>query len=680
MPKQYAFPTMTVGTCYYPEHWDESLWLDDLHRMLDAGITVIRMADFAWSQFERTEGVFTFDLFDRFLALCVDTGMKVIFTTPTAGPPAWLTEKYPEVLNARKDGVLYRHGARRHYNYNSPVYREKTAIIVDQLASHFGQHPAIIGWQVDNELNCETAEFYSEADSVAFRVFLQKKYGTLDALNDAWGTNFWSETYTDWEQVFVPRIVVPNGINPHLHLDYLRFVSESTISYCALQSEILRRYLKPEIFITTNGMFGHVDNHRMTDECLDLYTYDSYPNFAFAFGKDHLDSFNDRWWSKTLADVRSVCPHFGIMEQQSGPGSWYSWGAAPSPRPGQMTLWAMQSVAHGADFVSFFRWRTAVYGTEIYWHGILNYDNRDNRRLDELRGFAGMMQKLAPVCGADVKSEIAVVKDYDNVFDAEIDNWHRTCASPSEGGIFEATQVNHASCDSLYLREGTTLADLTKYKALFMPHAMMMTEANAALLAAYVAQGGTLVIGCRSAYKDEQGHCVMMPQPGLLQPLTASDVTDFTFQSPAEAETGAVWADGTPLDTPIFNEVLTPLDGAKVLARYDGNFYKGEAALIEHAYGAGRVLHLGSTFNRSNTRQIMAYLGLTEPMADVIDAPETIELVLREKDGQRWIFALNYQPEPAVITLKKPLNNMLEGGEDSGACTIPAFGVKVWQL
>ena len=196
-PQNFQWKEMTMGTCYYPEHWSRELWQDDLQRMKAAGITVIRVAEFAWNKVEPEEGVFTFDFWDEFMELCKQEEMQVIFGTPTATPPAWLTEKYPEVLNCRQDGVPYRHGARRHYNYNSPKYRELSARIVEKLAQHYGKHPAIVGWQIDNELNCEVDEFYSEADSVAFRNFVKEKYKTLDNLNEAWGTVFWNQTYTD---------------------------------------------------------------------------------------------------------------------------------------------------------------------------------------------------------------------------------------------------------------------------------------------------------------------------------------------------------------------------------------------------------------------------------------------------------------------------------------------------
>ena len=236
---------ITLGTCYYPEHWDKSLWEDDLKRMLSVGIEVIRIAEFAWSKVEYREGEFNFDFFDEFLELAAKVGMKVIFCTPTATPPAWLTDKYPEVLNARQDGVLFRHGARRHYNYNSKKYLELTAIIVEKIAEHYAKHESIIGWQLDNEFNCEHWEFYSESDSLAFRVFLKNKYETLEKLNEAWGTMFWNQIYTSWDEIYVPRTTSFGNNNPHHLLDYKRFISDSVCRYAKLQSDILKKYIKP---------------------------------------------------------------------------------------------------------------------------------------------------------------------------------------------------------------------------------------------------------------------------------------------------------------------------------------------------------------------------------------------------------------------------------------------------
>ena len=188
--QNFKWDELSLGTCYYPEHWDKKLWRDDLRRMKENGIFTIRIAEFAWSKVEPEEGVFTYEFFDEFLEVAKEANMKVIFGTPTATPPAWLTEKYPEVLNCRLDGTPFYHGMRRHYNYNSPKYQELCKRIVEKIASHYAKHPAIVGWQIDNEINCEVNEFYSESDTLAFREFVKEKYQTLDALNEAWGTVF----------------------------------------------------------------------------------------------------------------------------------------------------------------------------------------------------------------------------------------------------------------------------------------------------------------------------------------------------------------------------------------------------------------------------------------------------------------------------------------------------------
>lgn len=684
--QKYRWNEMTMGTCYYPEHWDASLWESDLTRMLEAGISVIRIAEFAWNKMEPEEGHFTWDFFQNFLDLCQEKGMKVILGTPTATPPAWLTEKYPEVLNAREDGVLYRHGGRKHYNYNSPVYQRLAARITEEMAKAYGQHPAVVGWQIDNELNCETNEFHSEADSAAFREFLKEKYGSLTKLNEAWGTVFWNETYTDWEQIYVPRPLLGMGYNPHLHLDYFRFISESTLRFCRMEADIVRRYKKEGDFITTNGLFGNVDNHRMENECLDVYTYDSYPNFAYGLERNPKTAtdLNDRHWTKNLTEVRSVCPHFGIMEQQAGAGGWTTRMESTAPKPGQLTLWAMQSVAQGADYISFFRWRTCTFGTEIYWHGILDYDSRDNRKLAEVKDFYRKLKTLDPVCGAKNVAAFGVLTDYDNIWDSQVDAWHRRVLKYSEEQIFEISELTHTPYDLIYLNGKTELEELSGYPVLFYPHPVIVRKEMVSLLKVYVEQGGTLILGCRSGYKQENGKCVMLPQPGLFAELTGSDVRDFTFVNPAEGEVSADW-NGQTIPMPVFNDIMETAEGAenaRVLAVYENGCYQGKAALIENFVGKGRVLHLGSAFCRENVRQLLAYTGILEPFANLMEAPEGVETVLREKDGRQYLFLLNFQKEPQTVLLKKKARLLYDGSETEAGTkvTLEAYGTGVYEI
>lgn len=680
--QNFKWDELSLGTCYYPEHWDKKLWRDDLRRMKENGIFTIRIAEFAWSKVEPEEGVFTYEFFDEFLEVAKEANMKVIFGTPTATPPAWLTEKYPEVLNCRLDGTPFYHGMRRHYNYNSPKYQELCKRIVEKIASHYAKHPAIVGWQIDNEINCEVNEFYSESDTLAFREFVKEKYQTLDALNEAWGTVFWNQTYTDWEQIYVPRTTIHDSTNPHQVLDYTRFVSESAIRFCKMQSDIIRKYKKPEDFITTNGMFGNLDNHKMEDECLDVYTYDSYPNFAYCLIEDpkHSDDLNDRKWSRNLTEVRSICPHFGIMEQQSGANGWNTRMEAPAPKPGQMMLWAMQSIAHGADYVSFFRWRTATMGTEIYWHGILDYDNRDNRKLAEVHRIWNRTKAIFEIAGADYQSAFAMVRDYDNIWDSQVDVWHSRLAKKSEKEIFVASQINHTPMDVVYLLDSTEAEELLKYPVLIYPHALILTEKRAELLKVYVEAGGCLIIGSRTGQKEINGKCVMTPMPGLLSNVSASDVKEFTFVGPADDTVTMKWNE-KEIDTGLFNDILatTSLE-AKILAKYENNYYEGRPALVETPCGKGKVLHFGGTFTRENVKELLSYTGVLEPYADLAEIPECCELAVREKEGRKYLFILNYSDEPQHIVLEQPVMDMDTKDEVQGSVTLKEYETKVYRI
>lgn len=680
--QKFEWKELGIGTCYYPEHWDKSLWREDLQRMKKAGIGTVRIAEFAWSIFEPEEGKFSYDFYDGFLDLAEQEGMKVIMGTPTSVPPVWLTETYPETLNCRKDGVKFRHGMRRHYNYNSAKLQELAARIVDKVASHYAKRPCIVGWQIDNEFNCEINEYYSESDILGFREFLKEGYGTLDALNDVWGTVFWNQTYTDWDQVYVPRTTINDMVNPHQMLDYIRFISHSTIRFCRMQSDILQNYIKEGDFITTNGMFGNLDNHRMMDEALSVYTYDSYPNFAKCVGQDpkNATDLSDRRWSIHLMEVRSICPHFGIMEQQSGANGWSSSTLAPAPKPGQMMLWAMQSVAHGADFVSFFRWRTATFGTEMYWHGILDYDNCDNRRLAEVAQINRRMQAMKDLAGAEYVAQLGYVRDYDNNFDAQLDTWHGYIAYESELELFVAAQENHTPMDSVYLLDGVTIEDLKKYKVLFYPHPEILTEGRAELLGEYVRQGGTLVIGARAGQKDVHGHCVMTQMPGLLAPLTRTAVKEYTLAGPGDDPVFIDW-NNRKLPAGKFHDILS-LEGeeARVLATYDGDYYCGEPALVETRVEKGRILHFGGTFTRECVQELLAYTGVIEPYAQYMKAPRECEIAFRRKDSRAYLFVLNYMPYQVDVELLQKMTDIDTGKHASGTVSLPAYGTKVYSL
>lgn len=688
LEKSIKLDKLTLGVCYYPEHWPDNLWEDDLDRMLDHGIEVIRIAEFAWNKFEPEEGVFDFSFFDQFLKLAQKKGMKVIFCTPTATPPAWLTHKYPEVLNAHADGTLLRHGLRRHYNYNSPKYNELTARIVDQIASHYCSHPSIIGWQIDNELNCETDVFYSESDHLAFRIYLKEKFKTLSALNEAMGTTFWNQTYTSWEEIHLTRVTNSNTNNPHMVLEEKRFISHSTIKYCALQADIIRKYMPEHQFITTNGIFGHLDSHEMTNSTLEFITYDSYPNFAYDTWSDPKKpgNLNDRKSSWALTRTRSISPHFGIMEQQSGAGGWDKRMKQPSPKPGQMRLWTMQSIAHGADFVSYFRWRTCWIGNEIYWHGINDYSNQPNRRLSELKTIQEDVQKISEIVGADYVAKVALIRDYPNIWDGEQDQWHGPLDEFSDNGWFCAAQLSHTPLDFLYLQNGakkTCLEDLQRYDCLIYAHATILTQETANLLKMYVESGGTLIMGARTGYKDEFGRCPMRPMPGFAADICGVNVVDYTHLSPGDEDEFALW-DGEEIDAPVFNDILEAYQHssqkAQILAVFKGNYYDGAPALVVNPLGKGKAYYFGAGFSTRTARVFLRNLGFSTPYKHLLELPEEIELSVREKNNQQYMFVLNYMNYATIIDVKKPMLDLITQNIVSGKTELGKYGVMVLKI
>lgn len=683
--KSIKMNKLTLGVCYYPEHWPEELWESDLERMLELGIEVIRIAEFAWNKFEPLEGEFTFEFFDRFMTLVSKKGMKVIFCTPTATPPSWLTHKYPEVLNSKLDGTLYRHGMRRHYTYNSHVYQDLTERIVEMLASHYCSHPAIIGWQIDNELNCEKDVFYSDSDHIAFRIYLKDKFKTLEELNLCMGTTFWNQTYTSWEEIYLTRPTYHDTMNPHLALEEKRFISHSTIHFCKIQADIIKKYKPEHQFITTNGIFGHVDSHEMTHLALDFITYDSYPNFAFDTWTEPKKpgNLNDRRSSWSLTRTRSISPCFGIMEQQSGAGGWDSRMKQPTPKPGQMRLWTFQSIAHGADFISYFRWRTCWIGTEIYWHGINDYSNQPNRRIAELRTIRDDVQRLSEIAGSKYQADIALVKDYDNIWDGEQDKWHGPLDDYSDTGWFTAAQLTHTPLDFLYLQNNpttkTSLEDLTKYKLLIYPHATILSEETASLLRAYVEQGGVLIMGSRTGYKDQYGRCPMHPMPGFASELCGVRVIDYTHLGPGDDDVYALW-DGEELEAPVFNDILEPLEGARVLATFKGNYYDGEPALIANNLGKGTTYYYGAGFSVKTAESFLIKLNFAIPFKELFELPIEAELSIRNSDTQSYAFILNYMSYRIDVNIKEPMIDLLTGKQVNGLYELEKYGVLILKM
>ena len=675
MDRLIAMDALQLGVCYYPEHWDEALWRDDLRRMAEHGIGTVRVFEFAWSIVQPREGVYDFSLFDRFLALAQEEKMSVILCTPTATAPAWLTDAHPEVLNKTKDGKVMHHGHRRQNTYNSAVYNAYVREIVTALAKRYGTHPAVIGWQIDNELNCEIDEFYADADHAAFRQYLQTRFDTVEAFNDAIGARFWNQSYACWDEVYLERYTLHGQGNPHLALLGKTFFSESAIRFAKLQSDILRTYCKNQ-FVTTNGIFGHLDNHTLTQSVLDFMTYDSYPNFAYALNSGDMvlsNGLKDRNWSMNLSRTRALSPNFGVMEQQSGANGWDFQMLAPMPLPGQMRLWTLQSVGHGADYVSYFRWRTAPYGTEIYWHGLNDYDNRPNRRLTELKQIHKEFQALAKVAGTRYEAKVAILTDYLNEWDGERDQWHGPMNRQSVSAIFAAAQHSQTPLDFVNLNAVADAAALAKYDVVFYPHAVILTDETADMLRAYCEQGGTLLMGARTGYKDVYGRCPMRPMPGPAGAVCGVTVAEYSLPHvlrPLEL----VW-EGKRFSAPGFQETLEPA-GAEAIAQFDSQ----AVGMTRKAYeNGGAAYYIGCGFSEELALALLEKLGAAHPYAALVHCPNAVELCMRRGETAGYLFLLNYSDQAQTVQLSQSMPDVLTGEPQSGTVSMPPFGAMVLQ-
>jgi beta-galactosidase len=425
---------MKLGVCYYPEHWPQNVWVDDARAMRKMGIEQVRLAEFAWSRIEPEPGQLSWAWLDRAVEVLHGAGLKLVMCTPTATPPKWLVDAHPEVLAVDAQGQRRGFGSRRHYCFSSAVYREQAVRICRLMAERYGQHPAVLAWQTDNEYGChDTVLSYSSAAVQGFRTWLQRRYGDVAALNQAWGTVFWAQEYRSFDEIDAPVGTVTEA-HPAHRLDYQRFASDEVVAFNRLQCDVLRE-LSPGRDVLHNfmGFFTGFDHHQVAQD-LDVSTWDSYP---LGFTQDFFLSEEEkvRYARTGHPDIpafhhdlyRGMCKgRWWVMEQQPGPVNWASWN--PAPADGMVRLWTWQAFAHGAEVVSYFRWRQAPFAQEQMHTGLHRPDHSVDQggieatqvglELSELRATAGAALQAASFAPSVAK--VALVFDYTSLWMAKI--------------------------------------------------------------------------------------------------------------------------------------------------------------------------------------------------------------------------------------------------------------------
>ncbi len=407
---------MKLGTCYYPEHWPQEMWENDAARMVEIGITHVRIGEFAWSRIEPSRGDFHWNWLDKAIEILADAGLQITMCTPTATPPKWLVDVTPDMLAYTEDGQPRRFGSRRHYCFSSESYRAESRRITEAVVTRYASNPAITSWQTDNEYGChDTVESYSPMALKAFQAWLKDKYSTIEKLNAAWGTVFWSQEYSRFDQIqFTDRTVTE--ANPAHRLDFQRFSSDQVISFNKEQVDIIRAHTKADITHNVMGHFTAFDHYELGDD-IDITTWDSYP----------LGFMDQEWWTdaQKLRWMRSGHPDFaafhhdlyracsngrwGVMEQQPGPVNWAP--NNPAPRDGMVGLWALEAAAHGAEYCSYFRWRQAPFAQEQNHAGLYDSNNNLAQGGAEAKAAHDVLDKLGELKPHQAK--VALIFDYE---------------------------------------------------------------------------------------------------------------------------------------------------------------------------------------------------------------------------------------------------------------------------
>ena len=626
--KSYQF-----GVDYYPEHWPKERWPIDAAMMREMGIQIVRMAEFSWQKFEPRAGEFHFEELDEAIGVLANEGIDVILGTPTAAPPKWIIDQNPEIQPTDWHGQQRFFGSRHHDCQSNPVYRAHIRRYVTAFAAHYAANPHVVGWQVDNELGNSHGDLcYCEHCQARFQQWLKDKYHTIDELNRAWGTAFWSQGYDDFTCIPAPKITAAWGVNPSHELDWRRFTSDLICEFHQFQADILRA-AAPEKFITHNLMgFCSKPSYYDLGRQLDFASHDQYPGGHFL---SHPVGYRADVQAAELDMIRAVKQQsFWIMEQQSGITGWEILGRAP--KPGQIPLWAMQSVAHGADTVVFFRWRSCAMGTEQYWHGILPHNGIPGRYHAEI---SGMMKHYAPLLeeirGGVPKAEIAIVRSYDQERAIDIQPHH-----PQHRYIQHLLTyykaLHRANVPVDFVGEHH---DFSPYKVIIAPLQFLMTEEYVQKLRDYVAQGGHLVLTWRSGIKDGTNLChTDGPVPVRMNGLTGVNLLEYDCLRDGE---GLVRWDGVEYPCAQWCDVLH-MTTADPVATYAHEFYAGTPAITRNAFGKGTTWYVGTTMSDALADRFIAELCAAAEVAPLLATPHGVEAAHRVANGRKYLFLLNH--------------------------------------
>ncbi|MNP94653.1 Beta-galactosidase [compost metagenome] len=650
---------MQIGVYYYPEQWPREQWERDLKNIKKLGFEFTHFAEFAWTFMEPEEGKYDFKWLDDALAIAEKQGLKVIMCTPTPTPPAWMGEKYPEIYLVDASGRRREHGNRANQSVSNEKYREFVARIVTELGKRYGNNKNVIGWQVDNEPGAP--DDFSPSAQKGFQKWLKAKYGTIEKLNAEWVASFWSIRYNNFEQIAIPNaeIYFEDKLSPHAILDFKRFTADSQAEYLNLQAEILRKYIDPKQWITTNYtnvVYGA--DPRRTDK-MDFATYTMYP----VSGRNQLGGQNFRMGhpnkiSEANDYYRSINGVTGVMEMQPGQVNWAS--INPQLLPGTVHMWISQAFGGGCSFTCTYRYRHPLGSSEMYHDGIVGTDGvtlttggkEFVQSIEDMKLLRKEYNPKAVIPQEIAKRKTGFLWSHENLWDLENQKQTEFWSTWRHRNMYtSAVKSTGAPMDFI-----TEESDFSAYPFIVAPAYQLIDQKLVDKWTKYVENGGNLILSCRTGQKDKNGHFFEANWSGPIVPLIGADVEFFDML--VEDVNGTINAGANTYKWNTWADVLNPKQGTEVLASYADQFYKGKAAAITRKLGKGTVTYIGAESKDGNLEKQIVRTIYERAQVSIQDLPKGVYVEWR--DG--FYVGVNYTNE--TINLPIPAGSKILVGKN----------------
>ena len=615
---------LAFGGDYNPEQWPRSTWREDMELMLEAGVSFVTLGVFSWSWLEPAKGEYDFAWLDEAMDLLHDNGIAVDLATATATPPPWLSVAHPEILPVDRDGHTLWPGSRQTWCPSSPVYRDHALALTTQLAQRYHDHPALALWHVSNEYACHNLPCYCDTCAAAFRRWLRGRYATVEDLNDAWGTAFWSQRYTDWEQVLPPRRTTTFA-NPTHQLDYARFGSDTLLDFYRAEKAVLNEH-SPGVPVTTNFMtlthFRHLDYHQWAPE-QDVISTDHYVVNRLEHPRAELSFSGDL--TRGLARGRPWL----LMEHSTSAVNWQP--VNPAKAPGQTIRDSVAHVARGADTIGFFQWRQSRSGSEKFHSALVPHAGRDSARFREVCELGAIAQRLGELRGSTVEAEVAILWDYQ-------------AAWAASGPAMPSSALDYAlvgqTVHRLLRDQGVTAdvvhpgADLTAYRLIVVPTLYLLRDEHAAAIAAAAEAGAQVLVTFFSGISDESDHVRLGGYPGAFRDLLGVRVEEFFPLLEGEAValsegSGRLWSEDVTATS------------AQVLSTYADGPLAGRPAATRRSVGSGSAWYLSTLPDDDTLATLLDRIAEAAGVGPASSVPRGVEVVRRRGTDGSWLFLIN---------------------------------------